>query len=208
MIDTQIDNYCVTHTSSESELLLELLKKTEIEMDFTNKISGRLIGRTLRLLTQLHQPKRVLEIGMFTGYSALTMAEVMPEGGEIHCLESSPKAIAFSGPYIENSPYKDVIHTHFGKALNTLIEIPAPFDMAFIDADKRNYPNYYEMVVPRMNKGGLILVDNALWSGKVIDPQSDGDLGVDRLNKRIHEDPRVENVLLTISDGLNIVRVL
>lgn len=200
-----IDNYCVETTQPEPDLLLELVEKTYTDMGYPNKLSGRTIGRALKLLAKIHQPKHALEIGMFTGYSALSIAEGMPEDGSLICCETNPRAIEFAQQFFDRSPFGNKITPIFGPALETLQTLDGPLDFVFIDADKRNYLNYYEAVVPLVRSGGLIVIDNSIWQGRVLSPVENSDIAVNAMNKRIAEDPRVENVHLHVRDGLNLV---
>ncbi|RDL42610.1 methyltransferase [Marinomonas piezotolerans] len=200
-----IDNYCVETTQPEPDLLLELVEKTYSDMGYPNKLSGRTIGRTLKLLAKIHQPKRALEIGMFTGYSALSIAEGMPEDGTLLCCETNPRAISFAQSFFDRSPFGHKITPVFGPALETIQTLEGSFDFVFIDADKRNYLNYYEAAVSLIRSGGLIVIDNSIWQGRVLSPEENSDVAVDAMNKRIAADPRVENVHLHVRDGLNLV---
>jgi caffeoyl-CoA O-methyltransferase len=206
MLPSEIEHYCFEHTSAEPEYLQKLVQLSNEHMEYSKKISGRVIGRTLKLLVQLLKPKRLLEIGTFTGYSALSMAEGLETDAHIYCLESSPKAVDFSQKFLEQTPFKHQISLLQGHAIDTLLEIKAPLDFVFIDADKRNYANYYNLVFPKVRIGGLIVIDNVLWNGKVLNPENDADWGVVRLNKLISIDSRVENLLLGVRDGLHIAR--
>lgn len=200
-----IDKYCVETTQPEPDLLLELVEKTYTDMGYPNKLSGRTIGRTLKLLAKIHQPKRALEIGMFTGYSALSIAEGMPEDGQLICCETNPRAIEFAQKFFDRSPFGSKINPIFGPALDTIQTLEGPLDFVFIDADKRNYLNYYEATVPLVRSGGLIIIDNSIWQGRVLSPEENSDIAVDAMNQRIAQDPRVENVHLHVRDGLNLV---
>ncbi|WP_067214408.1 O-methyltransferase [Marinomonas gallaica] len=200
-----IDNYCVETTQPEPDLLLELVEKTYTDMGYPNKLSGRTIGRTLKMLAKIHQPKNALEIGMFTGYSALSIAEGMPEDGKLTCCETNPRAIEFAQTFFDRSPFGSKITPIFGPALDTIQTLEGPLDFVFIDADKRNYLNYYEAVVPLVRSGGLIIIDNSIWQGRVLSPIENSDIAVDEMNQRITKDPRVENVHLHVRDGLNLV---
>lgn len=200
-----IDNYCVETTQPEPDLLLELVEKTYTDMGYPNKLSGRTIGRTLKLLTTIHKPLNALEIGMFTGYSALSIAEGMPENGKLTCCETNPRAIEFAQTFFDRSPYGHKITPIFGPALETIQTLTDPLDFVFIDADKRNYLNYYEAVVPLVRSGGLIVIDNSIWQGRVLSPVENSDIAVDAMNRHIAQDPRVENVHLHVRDGLNLV---
>lgn len=206
LVNEAVEDYAFQSTSAEPELLQELIDETNKNMGWPQKLSGRLVGRTLKMITQLHQPKNVLEIGMFTGYSALSIAEGMPEDGKIICCETNPRAIDFAKTFFERSPHGHKIEVIFGKALDTLATLDMELDLTFIDADKRNYLNYYQQVLEKTRPGGLIILDNVLWSGKVIQPESEIDDVLVDLNKQIAADPNVENIFLTVRDGMNVVR--
>lgn len=208
LVNEAIEDYAFQSTSAEPELLQELIDETNKNMGWPQKLSGRLVGRTLKFLTQLHQPKNVLEIGMFTGYSALSMAEGMPDDGKIICCETNPRAIEFAQSFYDRSPHGHKIEVIFGKAIETLETLDMTLDFTFIDADKRNYLNYYRKVLQMTRPSGLIVLDNMLWSGKVIQPESDIDDILVDLNREIAQDPNVENIFLTVRDGMNVVRKL
>ncbi len=206
LVNEAVEDYAFQSTTSEPELLQELIDETNKNMGWPQKLSGRLVGRTLKLLAQLHQPKNVLEIGMFTGYSALSIAEGMPEDGKIICCETNPRAIDFAKTFFDRSPHGHKIEVIFGKAIETIETLDMELDFTFIDADKRNYLNYYHKVLEMTRPGGLIILDNMLWSGKVLQPESDIDDVLVDLNKEIAADPNVENLFMTIRDGMNVVR--
>lgn len=206
LVNEAVEDYAFQSTTSEPELLQELIDETNKNMGWPQKLSGRLVGRTLKLLAQLHQPKNVLEIGMFTGYSALSIAEGMPEDGKIICCETNPRAIDFAKTFFDRSPHGHKIEVIFGKAIETIETLDMELDFTFIDADKRNYLNYYHKVLEMTRPGGLIILDNMLWSGKVLQPESDIDDILVDLNKEIAADPNVENLFMTIRDGMNVVR--
>lgn len=206
LVNEAVEDYAFLSTSPEPELLQELIDETNKNMGWPQKLSGRLVGRTLKLLAQLHQPKTVLEIGMFTGYSALSIAEGMPDDGKIICCETNPRAIDFAKTFFERSPHGHKIEVIFGKAIETIETLDLELDFTFIDADKRNYLNYYHKVLEMTRPGGLIILDNMLWSGKVLQPESDIDDVLVDLNKEIAADPNVENLFLTVRDGMNVVR--
>ena len=206
LVDEAVEDYAFYSTAAEPELLQELIDQTNLNMGWPQKLSGRLVGRTLKMLSAMTRPKRALEIGMFTGYSALSIAEGMPEDGKLICCETNPRAIDFAQGFYDRSPHGHKIEVIFGRALDTLETLEGPLDFTFIDADKRNYLNYYERVKELTAPGGLIILDNVLWSGKVLQPESDIDDVLVECNQRIAEDPDVENVFLTLRDGLNIVR--
>ena len=208
LVDEAIEDYAFLVTGEEPPLLQELIDQTNLNMGWPQKLSGRLVGRTLKMLSALKQPKRALEIGMFTGYSALSIAEGMPEDGKIICCETNPRAIDFAKTFFDRSEHGHKIDVIFGRALDTLDTLEGPFDFTFIDADKRNYMNYYLKVKELTEPGGLIILDNVLWSGKVLQPESEIDDVLVECNQFIADDPEVENVFLTVRDGLNVVRKL
>ena len=208
LVDEAIEDYAFLVTGEEPALLQELIDQTNLNMGWPQKLSGRLVGRTLKMLAALKQPKRALEIGMFTGYSALSIAEGMPQDGKLICCETNPRAIDFAKTFFERSEHGHKIDVIFGRALDTLDTLEGPFDFTFIDADKRNYMNYYLRVKELTEPGGLIILDNVLWSGKVLQPESEIDDVLVECNQFIADDPEVENVFLTVRDGLNVVRKL
>ena len=212
LVDEQIEDYAFISTSGEPELLQELIDQTNQNMGWPQKLSGRLVGRTLKMLSAIAQPKRALEIGMFTGYSALSIAEGMPDDGKLICCETNPRAIEFAKTFYERSEHGKKIEVIFGPAIDTLEtltdQLDGPLDFTFIDADKRNYLNYYLKVKELTRPGGLIVLDNVLWSGKVLQPESNIDDVLVDTNRLIAEDPEVENVFLTLRDGVNVVRKL
>jgi len=208
LVDEAIEDYAFLVTAEEPLLLQELIDQTNLNMGWPQKLSGRLVGRTLKMLVALTQPKRALEIGMFTGYSALSIAEGMPKDGKLICCETNPRAIDFAKTFFDRSEHGHKIDVIFGRALDTLDTLEGPFDFTFIDADKRNYMNYYLRVKELTAPGGLIVLDNVLWSGKVLQPESEIDDVLVECNRFIAEDPEVENVFLTVRDGVNVVRKL
>ena len=214
-IDKDVEKYAFEHTAPEPDLLRELADETYARMEWPNMLTGRLEGRLLMLLARLAGARRVLEIGTFTGYSALSLAEGLPEDGKVITCEIDPRNADFARRYFARSPHGRKIEIRLGPALETLAALKAAaseagpagdFDLAFIDADKENYPAYYEAVMDLVRPGGIILVDNTLWSGKVLAPRDRESLAIDALNSRIARDGRVENVLLTVRDGVQLVR--
>lgn len=200
-----IEEYAIAKTRPEPELLGRLAEKTRAEMQFPQMLTGRLEGRFLKLLVQLCRPRLVLELGTFTGYSALSMAEGLPPGGRIITCELSIAARNMAQAAFDQSPFGDRIEIRMGHALKTLRAIEEEIDFSFVDADKESYPDYYEEIVPRTRPGGVILFDNMLWSGRVLDPKDPEDRAIDELNTTIAHDDRVENVLLTVRDGVQFV---
>ncbi|WP_370238752.1 O-methyltransferase [Neptunomonas phycophila] len=208
LVNEAVEDYAFLNTSEEPALLKELIDATNQNMGWPQKLSGRLVGRTLKMLSAIHQPKRALEIGMFTGYSALSIAEGMPEDGKLICCETNPRAIEFAQTFYDRSEHGHKIDVIFGRALDTLATLEGPLDFTFIDADKRISLNYWLAVKELTRPGGLIILDNVLWSGKVVQPESEIDDTLVETNRIIAADPDFENVFLTVRDGLNVVRKL
>jgi caffeoyl-CoA O-methyltransferase len=206
IVPLDIEAYARAHSDPVSELAQELWDKTHAEVALPQMLVGPLVGNFLRLMVKLTQAKRVVEIGTFTGYSALFMAEALPEDGELHTFDINEKTTALAQKFWDRVPWGKKIHSHLGPALETLKGVDGSFDLAFIDADKENYENYLEAVLPRMKSGGLIIADNVLWSGRVLQPQADSDRALDAFNKKVSADNRVERVLLTLRDGLFLIR--
>ena len=204
-IDEKIEEYAFNHTSYEGDLLKRLEEETYEKLEIPQMTTGRIEARLLKLLARLVSAKRILEIGTFAGYSALSMAEALPEEGELVTCEEDPVAIDFARKYFDLSANGKKITQVEGPALESLKTIKGPFDMAFIDADKENYSNYYETILPMIRSGGLIAVDNVLWSGRVLDPKDKSDKAIHQFNERVIQDERVESVLLTVRDGLNCI---
>lgn len=206
LISDDIQSYVEKHTQSEPELLKQLSQETYETMSAPQMLTGRIEGRFLKLLVQISGAKRILEIGMFTGYSALSMAEALPDDGQLITCDVDPRAEAFAQRYFDQSPHGHKIKIKMGPALETIESIVDIIDLVFIDADKKNYGHYYEAVLPKLPSGGLIVVDNTLWSGRVVYPEDEQTQAIADLNQMIVEDERVENVLLSVRDGINLVR--
>lgn len=210
-IEEQLENYILSHIDAEPPILRKLNRDTHLYHLYARMCSGHLQGRILAMLTHMIQPKRVLELGTFTGYSALCFAEGMPDDAHLHTIEIDDESEEFILQRFESSPYADRLHLHIGDALEIIPTIEGDFDLVFIDANKRNYIDYYEMVLPRVSKGGFILADNTLWDGKVVDPQSKQDAqtrGILDFNSHVANDSRVEKVILPLRDGLTLIRKL
>ena len=201
-INETVEKFAHDHTEPESNLFLRLRDETYRDMNCPQMQVGRIEGRFLKMLVRLTGARRILEIGMFTGYSALMMAEGLPEDGKIITCDVDPKAEAIARRYFSESPYGHKIEIRMGPALETAKTISGPLDMVFIDADKGNYSNYYEAVLPRVRPGGLIVADNVLWSGRVLHPESPDDQAIVAFDNLVQSDPRVENVCLTVRDGM------
>ena len=204
-IDEKIEQYAFDHTSEEGELLRRLEKETYEKLEIPQMTTGRIEARLLKLLARLVGAQHILEIGTFAGYSALSMAEALPEDGTLVTCDEDPVAIAFAKKYFSESRHGKKIQQMEGPALESIKKLTGTFDMAFIDADKINYSNYYEAILPMIRPGGLIAVDNVLWSGRVLDPQDESDSAIHQFNERVVKDQRVESVLLTVRDGLNCI---
>ncbi len=205
LVDEKIEAYAADHTRAQPELLERLAEETHRSMKDPEMLTGRLEGGFLRLMVRAFQARRIVEIGMFTGYSALSMAEALPDDGKLITCEVNPEAEAIARRYFRESPHGDKIEIRMGPALRTLEKLEGPFDFAFIDADKENYPSYYELCLERLRPGGAIAVDNVLWSGRVLDPQDKETRAIATLNERVSKDDRVDHVLLTIRDGVMLV---
>ena len=205
-VNEDIENYAYDHTEIEDDLLWQLELETYDQLDIPQMLTGRIEGRLLKILAQLVEAKRIIEVGTFGGYSAISMAEALPEDGYLITCEVDPVAIQFAKKFFDKSPHGKKIFLKEGPALDTLKKLPGSFDMAFIDADKENYLNYYEALLPIIRSGGLIVVDNVLWSGRVLNPKETSDHAIHRFNERIKNDHRVEKVMLTIRDGVSLLR--
>jgi len=201
-INEAVEQFAHDHTKPESDLFRRLRDETYAKMSSPGMQVGRIEGRFLKMLVRLTGARQILEIGMFTGYSALMMAEGLPEDGHLITCDVDPKAEAIAQRYFNESPDGHKIEIRMGPALETIRSVNGPIDMVFIDADKTNYSNYYEAVMPLVSPGGLIVADNVLWSGRVLNPQSDDDHAIVAFDKLVQSDPRVENVCLTVRDGM------
>ena len=203
------DDYILAHITPEDDYLHRLWRATHTQLLYPRMASGHLQGCLLTMLTRLIAPGCVLEIGTFSGYSALCMAKAMAPGDVVHTFEVNDEQEEFTRPWLEGSPYPARVEMHIGDVLELLPAMDLTFDMAFIDGNKRQYCDYYELVMSRLRPGGYILADNTLWDGHVADPAYDHDaqtLGIRRFNDRVAEDGRVEKVILPLRDGLTLIR--
>lgn len=208
-IDQKIDDYVCAHSENEPQLLYDLNRETHINVLRPRMLSGHFQGRVLSMISHMIQPKNVLEIGTYTGYSALCFAEGLAEGGKILTLDKNEELEDLVNEFIQKSEYKNAIECRIGDAMEIIPTLQEEYDLVFIDADKSNYINYYNMVFDKVAKGGYIIIDNVLWSGKVLEEVEKGDEDTQVLidmNKLIHEDERVQEVLFPIRDGLMIAR--
>jgi caffeoyl-CoA O-methyltransferase len=206
-INKDVENFAHDHTEPESDLFRRLELETRATMQYPEMLVGRIEGQFLKMLVQLIGARRVLEIGTFTGYSVLMMAEGLPPDGRLVTCEINPKAEEIARRYFAESSHGHKIELRMGAALETIATLTGcPLDMVFIDADKGNYPNYYEACLPLLRPGGLIVADNVLWSGYVLAPNDDDTRAIVAFNDRVQADTRVENVCLTVRDGMMLVR--
>ncbi|HEY9786982.1 MAG TPA: class I SAM-dependent methyltransferase [Candidatus Obscuribacterales bacterium] len=206
LLKPEIEEYARKKSDSHPALLEDLTRETHSQMAIPEMLCGPLEGQFLKMMVMTSGAKNVLEIGMFTGYSALSMAEGLPEDGKLITLEIDQKAIDMAKKYFAESPHGKKIEIRKGPALETLKELSGPFDFVFIDADKQNYSNYYRAVMPKLKNGGIIMVDNVLYSGEVVRPGSDNARAIDDFNNLVSSDKRVDKVLLTIRDGVFFIR--
>jgi len=206
IVTERIETYAAEHSTAAGELLEELERFTLDNVPMSQMLVGRLEGSLLRLLTRLCGARRVLEIGLFTGYSALCMAEALPPDGELVSCEIDEEHARIARTFIERSEHAGKIHIRLGPALETLATLAGPFDLAFLDADKESYVDYFEAVLPLLRPGGLLIADNVLWSGRVLDPQKETDHALVRFNARVAVDARVEVSMLTVRDGVSLIR--
>lgn len=208
-ISEVLDDYVVNHSEDEPELLQALTRETYQKILQPRMLSGHYQGRVLSMISKLVNPKYILEIGTYTGYSALCLAEGMQHNGELHTIDINEELEAFQRKYFNKSPYGHCIFQHIGNALDIVPTLNKTFDLIFIDADKDNYPNYFNIIIDQLKTGGILLSDNVLWSGKVIEPIKEDDISTKALlkyNRLLKDDPRVETILLPIRDGLTISR--
>ena len=206
----KLDNYVVAHSQKEPELLQQLSRETWQKVLAPRMLSGHFQGRVLSMLSKLINPKNVLEIGTYTGYYALCLAEGIQPKGQLHTIDTNEELYDLQRRYFDKSGFGNQIIQYTGNAINIIPKIDKTFDLVFIDADKQNYPNYLEIILPKLKSGSVILSDNVLWTGKVIEELQKGDKDTEALlkyNKMINEHSQLETVLLPIRDGLTITRV-
>ena len=207
----KINDYVEKHSQPEPELLQKLNRETWQKQMQPRMLSGHLQGRVLSMLSKLIGPQKILEIGTYTGYSALCLAEGMLENGELHTIDINEELYDFQRKYFDASSFGTQIFQHLGNAVEIIPKLEKTFDLVFMDADKNNYPKYLELILPKLKKGSVILSDNVLWSGKVVEDVKDDDEDTKallRYNKLLNEHPSLETVLLPIRDGLTISRVI
>lgn len=210
-ISEELEDYIEKHSQAEPPLLAQLNKETYQKVLLPRMLSGHFQGRVLSMLSKLIRPKNILEIGTYTGYATLCLCEGMQKDGQLHTIDIKEELVDFQRKYFDQSGWGTQIVQHLGEGTAVIPTLDLTFDLVFIDADKENYLNYYELIVPKMNPGGIILSDNVLWSGKVLEPLQPNDLSTKILleyNELLRNDSRVETVLLPIRDGLTVSRVL
>jgi predicted O-methyltransferase YrrM len=206
-----IESYIVEHSQKEPELLSELSRETHLKVIQPRMITGHFQGRVLSLFSKLINPKYILEIGTYTGYSALCLAEGLQKEGELHTIDVNPELESIQNKYFNKSSFRNQIHQYIGDAVELIPNFDRVFDLVFIDAEKKQYDAYFEAVLKKSKSGTVILSDNVLWTGKVVEPLSPKDKTTKALldfNKKLATDPRVETVLLPIRDGLTMSRVI
>lgn len=209
-IPEKLDDYVVAHSQKEPEILQQLSRETWQKVLAPRMLSGHFQGRVLSIISKLINPKNILEIGTYTGYSALCLAEGIQSTGQLHTIDTNEELYDLQRKYFNKSGYGNQIIQHIGNALDIIPTLKETFDLVFIDADKQNYPNYLDIILPKLKSGSVILSDNVLWTGKVIEQLMKGDKDTEaliRYNKMINEHSQLETVLLPIRDGLTITRV-
>ncbi len=210
-LSQELEDYVAQHSQDEPALLAQLYKETYQKVLLPRMLSGHFQGRVLSMLSKLVRPIQILEIGTFTGYSALCLCEGLQQNGQLHTIDIKEELVDFQRKYFDKSKFGPQIFQYLGNAIDIIPTLNQHFDLVFIDADKENYAHYFDLIVPKMNKGGIILSDNVLWSGKVLNPTTTGDISTAKLkifNTKVKNDPRVETILLPIRDGLSMCRIL
>ena len=207
--DQNIESYCLEHSSGVSQVLIDLERETNLKTLAPQMLSGRLQGQFLKTICHLLNPKRVLEIGTFTGYSAIQMASGAADDAHVDTIEANYELENMIRKYLKLSGFENKISLHLGDALELLKSLEGPYDLVFIDANKQDYGRYFELIMPMLKPGSFILVDNVLWSGKVLRPNDDLDaVALNAFNKKCLNDPRVEQLMLPIRDGISVIRVV
>jgi len=202
-----IDRYSLNHTEREPELLAELNRETWANVMTPRMLSGHLQGRLLSMFSKMLMPKKIIEIGTYTGYSALCLAEGLKKDGLLHTIDINEEYVFVAKKYFQRSNYSKQIIQHIGNAINIIPNIKENFQLAFIDADKENYSSYFDLIIEKIDTGGYIIADNVLWSGKVLKKDKDKEtLSLDEYNKKVLKDTRLETILLPIRDGLMVSR--
>ncbi|MCX6235294.1 MAG: O-methyltransferase [Bacteroidetes bacterium] len=206
IVDPAMEEYAGHHTTPESAILSELNRETYVKILNPRMLSGHVLGEVLKLFSRLIRPKQVLDIGTYTGYSAICLTTGLANGGMIHTVEINRELEEIIRRYFVKAGVEDKIRLYFGNALEVIPSIHEEFDLVFIDADKEHYLDYYKLVIDKVRKGGLIIADDALWDGKVLNPEDSETKGITRFNDFVQSDKRVENILLTVRHGLMVAR--
>ena len=207
MLDKKLQRYSEEHTSFETELLRKINRETHVQIMGPRMLSGHLQGRLLSMISHMVRPRTILEIGTYTGYSAICLAEGLTAGGKIITVDINEELEARARSYFQEAGLEKAIDYRIGEALQIIPTLDLLFDLVFIDADKENYSNYFDLVVDKVSAGGFILADNVLWDGKVVDHKPDKDTrAILEFNRKIQSDPRVDNVLLPVRDGMMLIR--
>ena len=205
----KLNLYCEAHTTAQPAILHQLERETHLKTLAPQMLSGHLQGQFLAMLSKICRPRAILEIGAFTGYAAICLAQGLPEGGTLHTIEANPELEYLIRKYISLAGLDEKIHLHIGDAREVIPALPGPFDMVFIDAGKQDYIQYYDLVIDKVPRGGLIIADNVLWSGKVVSDEREQDqdaVSIHQFNEKVQRDERVENIMLPLRDGLLIAR--
>lgn len=205
----EIDNYILNHIDAEDEVLTDLDRETNLKVIGARMISGHLQGQVLSMLSKMIQPKYILEVGTFTGYSAICLAKGLQNGGKLITIEIDDELETLAHKYFTKAGFEGIIEQRIGSALDIIPTLTESFDLVFLDADKREYVNYYQLLIDKMQSGSYIIADNTLWSGKVLEIPKDDDFqtqGIIEFNTLIKNDPRVEKVILPLRDGMTVIR--
>lgn len=208
LVQKEIEQYAFEYSSEESKLIKELVATASQQLEHIDMLSGKLVGQFLAMMIKISSASRVLEVGTFAGYSAMKMAEALPEDGQIITCEYNERYEKLARSFFDKSDHGHKIQLKMGDAVKTIPALNGTFDFAFLDADKVNYLKYYDLIIPILEPGGVLVIDNVFWNGTVLDPNDEKSKAIDQLNKKIAADDRVEQVLLTVRDGLSIVRKL
>jgi caffeoyl-CoA O-methyltransferase len=210
IVESGIDKYLEKHASKSSDILTEIERETYIKSIYPRMLSGNVQGRFIAMISKMIRPKNILEIGTFTGYSAICLAEGLAENGHLHTIEINEELKDQNQKYFDAAGLKSKITSHFGNALDIIPQLGIQFDLVFIDADKLNYSSYFELTLTKLKKGGFILADNVLWSGKVLGENSkktDKDtVALKEFNEKVQQDNRVENVMIPLRDGISLIQ--
>jgi caffeoyl-CoA O-methyltransferase len=208
IVPEDLERYAEEHTTPHPELLQRLARETQDTLERPQMLTGTIEGRFLEFLVYMTGARRILELGTYSGYSSISMAAALPAGGHIDTCEVQERHAEVARRYVEEAGYSDRISIHMGPALETIARLEGEFDFVFIDADKENYVNYYEAVLPRLSERGLIAADNTLWSGRVLDEsdQSEGTVAIRAFNDHVRDDDRVDCVMLSVRDGVTLIR--